>query len=715
MEQKTISLDEVKIAVIKKILDDEAAAGRIQTQEAYDAEYQVLLTKVRSSDLISRPKPQSGITNAESFNNDIGDLYLDVLTAFGSMNRLDEAVTRHQKMNESTVNALRTQVLKIGDAVSNFEQILKTQHGSDHYEEGFRDVGCFEESQLLYAERDGSVLSPSYKANLDRHNEHLTLPYMERTSALIHPNGIPFAEATLPKQLGSGLIRIRNERNLLDKAIDTSTETYWAECLLVDTPMQVELDEYYYRSDFGALCEVEVRFQTPTVINEISLIPYGSYPMEMMAIRFYETDEESEPIKEIVAPSSEDPLLRPGHLERPIGYRFEDRLCKRVRILLNQIHYIKQTVIVDTEEQAKNELWFKATGPIEYDLSGNEIFPPVYQDKAMEDKSWVLFNQSIDVTELDVEKLLDVPSRPQPVSKYEYTYGLYNIGVYRNDFQDVGVFVSPMIQARSNIKSIELDVTQASPNGIPCDIEYYISSVENPSGSDWFSMLPKGQSLVVNELLSTGKSDGMAVFYDLRFPATGDVTIKADGIVVDEAFLSFRQNLLGQKNKVAILPFKKSGVVYTADYTPASGHVVDFVENRSEPPVMTDTIQATGQNFYTLSNVPYIYDGMFMNVQIASKDGLSQFESWGALDNVTNKLSPSESYREFRAGRLQYYVDKNKLYFNEDIEIGKTIVIRYSSFISRVRVKAILRRNCRGNNWASPSLDGLQVTFNLME
>ncbi len=717
MNQKTISLDEVKIAVIKKILDDKVAAGEIQSQEQYDAEYKILYNKVQSTKTITTLKEQSGLTDAKSFNENIVDLYIDLLTAFGAMNELDQAVNRHKKLNESIINSLKTQVAKMNDEVSNYEQIIKEQWNSDNYTEGFRDVGCFEENNNLYTERDGTLMSSSYKAVLDKFNESINLPYITKTNVLIHQNGTPLATASLPKQLGSGLITIKNERNSLDKAIDTSTDTYWAECILCDTPMRVELSDYYYNTNFGAVCEIEISLQTPTVVNEISLLPYGPYPMEIIAIRYFETDEPSEPIKEIVFPGNTDKTLDYQRITGSISFKFTDRLCKRIRILINQIHYIKNNFIVDKEEQSKNELWFNSTGTVIPKLEGHEVFKPVYYDKALKDRAWVIFNNSIgDVANIDVTKLMETKKSMKPVSKYQYVYGFYNIGVYYNDFQDTGIFVSKTIKSRGNIKTVTLESKEIHPgNQNCCDIEYYISYADNPQAEDWIPLLPMDKEVIHNELLTVWVNEGLP-YYLLRFPAKGNIIVKANGIVLSPMYYNTRTDSNGNINRVAILPYKKPNVKYTVEYTPVDkAKRIDFIDSNVNPIVSADVIPGTNTNYYSLSNIPFLYEGMVMNVQITTKDGNLITQQRGDIQNVTDIYSPSESYKNFTTGKLQYYVDKDKLYFNQDIAAGNTIKIEYSHFVTQIRVKAILRRNCQGNNWITPSIDEFRVKFQVIE
>jgi hypothetical protein len=110
-----------------------------------------------------------------------------------------------------------------------------------------------------------------------------------------------------------------------------------------------------------------------------------------------------------------------------------------------------------------------------------------------------------------------------------------------------------------------------------------------------------------------------------------------------------------------------------------------------------------------------MYPGMTLNVQITTSEGNIITQQRGDVVNVTDIYSTKDSYKNFGTGKLQYYIDKDKLYFNQDIFAGNTIKIEYSHFVTQVRVKAILRRNSHGDDWITPSIDDFKIKFNVIE
>ena len=725
MQQEIVSLDQIKESVIRQIVDERVQSGKITTQIQYDIEYQELKNKIMQDKLVTEIRMQSGLSDSKAFTDTAYEMYMDLCTVFSTVNEVDQTINKHKKINESVINTLKIQVAKANDSLDNLEGMLQEKYNSNNFTESFRDMSGFEEDQSFYTDRFGEQLSLSYRAYFDKFNEGITLPYISKNNTLIHSNGTSFADIRINKQLGSGIGKLVNERTGIKKAIDTSTDTYWSETISCDSPMRVELpgvsdvtpgEIHYYGIKNGAVCEIEIRMENMTVINEVSLIPYGEYPFEIVAIRYYETDDITESVKEIVFKNNPDNLLSNKVLRGPTSFKFQDVYCKKLRVLINQIHYTKEIFICSTNDTAKNEIWLNATSGIQPSLVGKEMFVPLYNDKASVDPAWVMMSKNAkSVKDINVESLLyGGADKRKHISKYNYTYGFYNIGVYNNDFQDVGVFISKPINAHGSIKAITLESSEQHPEvlgGTHTDIEYYISY-----GNGWLPILPLNVSIVKSELLLQAPNVGVG-HCKLRFKAKNILSVNVnsmpltymdDYIVINDAS--------GNIETIVIIAMA-SNAKYTVNYEPVQeSHIVELIDSGITPKV-SNIDKFTGNNtVYTeLSEIPYISPSTGTIMKVITDDGRILTEEDGHVKCVTNIYAASESYKRFSDENLQYYVDKNIVYFNKPIPDSYVIELSYVHYISSIRLKAILRRNIHSNNWLSPALDGFKLKFNTID
>ena len=84
-----------------------------------------------------------------------------------------------------------------------------------------------------------------------------------------------------------------------------------------------------------------------------------------------------------------------------------------------------------------------------------------------------------------------------------------------------------------------------------------------------------------------------------------------------------------------------------------------------------------------------------------------------SIECVTDKLNPASSFKNFVANtnKIQYYTNGRYLYFDKPIAPTQKIEISYPSFGSQIRLKAILRRNTKHDNWLTPILNSYKLEF----
>lgn len=516
LNQNKIDLKTLKDKVIRYLLHEQEKLGFIKSQAQYENEYERLKESINSNTMVMELREQNGRTDIEKINNTIREIYIDLLTAFEQMNAVSSTIDKHRKLNNSIISNIKTKLAQIEDEVTMLEEKLLNKSNDLFHIENFRSTDSFETKTELYTDKEGNQVSDSYRVSYDKYNECIRLPKLISINKLISVNGQKMAVLKINKQLGNGLINIKNPNNSLEKAIDTDMESYWEETIMTDTPIKVELDEdKYYKVGFGAVCELEVIFNNVVEINEISFLPFGQFPMEILAIKYYHTDQPDEEERkiinkkgnlksiEIISPTDNRDIM----IKDSVSYQFPSIAAKRLRILLNQPHYIKNSFIYDKRENEKNNIWFNKDNDINFNVKATS--KSIYEDKALTDKSWILMNKAIEKqgNNVDIEELL-FPKQTEliPVTKYEYNYGLYNLAINENNYKNMGIYVSKSISFNSNIGEAVL-ITEEEKSNDNCNIEYFISVQDNPTGADWTPIQPNTpidfRSMLANGLLKT--------------------------------------------------------------------------------------------------------------------------------------------------------------------------------------------------------------------
>lgn len=730
MKLNEVSLTKIKQAVVDHILADNYSEG--YSEESIALRRAELEDKLLSTQLASSLKLQEGRLNSKAFNEALQELYIDALTTFGYLDALDGTVTRHLKISQSVIASLTAQIERAHDKIDGYEAALSEKESPERSIEGFRDSGSFEPRMDLHTERYGENIPQACVAHFSADEGVLTLPYTRQQNMIVSLNGVEMGSIEIKKQLGSGFAKASNSKNAVEKAVDTSPLSYWSETVLSDEPIRVRypkerpadplgLADYYYGIQHGALCELEVNMESVTKLNELQFLPYGPYPVEIVAIRYKTSDDTEEPLQEIVYPDHVDPLLRSKLTKKAVSYRFPEINCKRLSIVLNQIHFTKDSYLVPSGGVFKNELWYSATGqesekPI---LSDDLLFKPLYTDRAAEDAAWKYINNlTAKNRNLDVKQLLfGQNDSVLPVTKYEYTYGFHNIAPNFSEFEKTGVYVSNPVQAAGNIKSIRISTEEEHPtlegDQRMTDIEYYISHAENPSYEDWYPILPVNVDLIPCELLQLYGSVS-----PLRFPAeeVHDVFYNENRMMVGEDYI-LNKDVDGNVLSVEVPNFDHFAA-YTVSYRPVPQvKELDFA-TEGTPALRNSFEKMEGRNIshYMLSEYPYFATDSpsVTSVKLVNRytgDALS--EASGQVRCVTNPFYQGESYKNFdrASSKVQYYTDGNRLYFDREVSDEYTIEINYQHFVSKVRLKSIFRRNSHKHNWMSPSLAKVTYEF----
>ncbi|MGL6106110.1 hypothetical protein, partial [Romboutsia sp.] len=550
----------------------------------------------------------------------------------------------------------------------------------------------------------------------------LTLPHIKHENSMKYDGKVETAYLNKSFQLGEGFVDLSNTNTSLENAINEGKEP-WSETILADAPIRVSFldtkpkdvyidDKYYYGLDNGAVCELEVKFESVNTVNEITLSPYCKYPIDIVAIRYKMSDDEDEPLIEIVTPDNKDKALRSAFTKNKISYRFPDILCKNLYILFTQRHYARETYVYDPSSIYKSSIWFDSKNK-KSEKEQLAVFKPLYYNRDVSSFAWQNVNDKVISSSDDlVNMLVTDKAKIRKVTKYEYNYGFYNIGCYNNHFDRTGFYVGKSIKLQSNVKKIEIQTDEVhqldSNNNMVTDIEYYITGATSPSPTEWISILPKNKDIIESETLFI---QGETRAY-LRFEAEKVFSVMKNGIPIPEDSPEYHLDINERTGNIwCVLIFNYDyDAIYSIKYKPIEGS--KYIDLSSKYTTSIESFESSNDSTIRLKNNPSIDNSdNYCSILLTNLGEIKEMQSIHCT-NVTNVTNPGISYENFEnTGEYQFYILKNVIYLNKPIPKGYMIDVTYRHLITNIRAKAVFRRNTVKDGWLTPILK--EIKYNV--
>ena len=708
---------------------------KIKSVSKNDADFEEISHAIQSKFTISL---DDNIISSKDINTMLLKFDLDINNLYSNYTELDGIVDKSKSINNFFYESSLNKIKELNDMIDTIEMSMSKIGSKRQYIDNLRNINSFEPKYSLYTERYGEPIMRSLKAKYNPKEESITLSNTRNDNSLNYGNKISTANISLTTQLGSGFVKVKNPNGDISNAIDTSNNTFWSETILSDEPICVSFndtiktevkningvdksvnvmrlnDGYYYGVNNGALCEIEINFESINVVNEISIDPYSKYPIKVVAVRYKTSDDPNEELVEIASINHIQEELQTGYISSTKTIRFNDIVAKNIYIMIVQEHYEKGTYVYNQNDLYKNEVWYMPNLNSElYDTS--RIFQSNYDDRSITDIVWYNIdkitsrNKNIDVSKIILEEN-DVIKQ---TTKYEYSYGLYNVSCNNVNYNKVGVYVSNKIKTDNAINKLSIyteEVHQISNIGQTItDIEFYITASSNPTYEDWTPILPKNKDYIYKELLQLYDGDCI-----LRFEAD-----TVDFVYIDEIKMQSTDYILNKNDDGLIYSITISNFdfnsIYSVSYKPnIKSKTISIGENLN---TSYQSFNGNDKSFFVLDETPSISsDVVYCDIKIINKD-TNKIYSQGLnnIVNVTDIENPAVSYKniDITAPVYQYCIVGNKIIFNKEISDNCFIDITYLHYTSSIRLKAIFRRNTNDNFWLTPVLNKIKYEFDI--
>lgn len=720
--KSSFSLDKIKDDIISNVISDITSNSKSDLER--ESTKAILEGKIKKSNIITSFDDNQVEVNAEDINKISGELYIDALTTYGSLNMTGEDIDRYKAAQAMYLNSAKSKIRELNDRLEGCRNSLSNKHIPEYIIERFRSASSLDKTtRLMQKDRYGQYFPGKCYANYNSEECYLTLPLVKQDNSLRYDGKVETANLNISFQIGQGFVDLNNTDTSLENALDGGNKP-WSETILSDAPIRTSFldvkpkdvyinDKYFYGVDNGAVCELEIKFESINTINEITLNPYCKYPIDIIAIRYKMSDDEDEPLVEIVSPDNKDKALRSVFTKDKVSYRFPDILCKNIYILFNQRHYQRETYVYDPSNVYKNGLWFDSKNDRE-DKNQMAVFKPMYYNRDILSYAWQQVNDKVVSSSEDlVNILIGNKAKTRKVTKYEYNYGFYNLGCFNNHFDRTGFYISKPLQLKSNVKKIEIHTDEKhqldSASNMVTDIEYYITGSKTPTVNEWIPILPKNKKIIESEtLFITGET--RAYF---RFEADEVYAIMKNGEPLPKNSPEYHLDINERTGKIwCVLIFNYDyDAVYSVSYKPVEGS--DMIDLSTKNTTSIESFEGRGESHISLDNNPFIDDtDNYCTVLLTDMGDIGEVQSITAK-NVTDISDPAGSYKKLntKTSEYQYYILKNTLYFNKPLPKGFMVDVTYRHLINNIRTKAIFRRNTVKDGWLTPILK--EIKYNI--
>lgn len=718
--KSSFNINKIKDDIIKNVIDN--IANNSKTNYEKESTKALLESKIKKSKIITTFDENVVEIDSANINKTSGELYIDLLTTYGVLNMSCEEIQRYKALQEIQLNSIKTKIRELKDRLESCRGSLSDTKMPEYIIERFRSASNFDKvNRIMQRDRYGQYFPSKCYVAYNAEESYLTLPLVRQDNSLKYSGKVETANLNISFQLGEGFVDLsNNSESSLENALSESKDP-WSETILSDAPLRTSFldekptevfveDKYFYGIEDGAVCELEIKFESLNTINEITLNPFCKFPIDIIAIRYKMSDDEDESLTEIVNPNNSDETLQSIFTKEKISFRFPDILCKNIYILFAQRHYLRETYVYDPSSVYKNTLWFDSKNNKD-EKSELAVFKPRYYNRSMVSTAWQNVNDKVVSSSQDlVDILIGDKSKTRKVIKYEYNYGFYNIGCFNNHYDTTGFYISKPITLSSNVKKIELYTDEKhqrdSAGNIVTDIEYYITGSKNPTPTEWIPILPKNKTIIENEMLFI--QGGTRAFF--RFEAEEVYCIMKNGepLPQDSPEYHIDTNERTGKFWCALIFNYDYDSIYSVSYKPVAGN--DLVDLSAKSVTSVESFEGYGSSFIVLDNNPSIDStNTYCSVTFTNTSSSLQSNSVNII-NVTDITNPSTSYKNFdtKTSDYQFYVLKNVIYFNKEISSDFIIDVTYRHLINNIVTKAVLRRNSVKDGWLTPVLKELK-------
>lgn len=564
---------------------------QIQSVSDYENQFQTDIAKLNTDPTAPvftlRTQNFRDVTNSANFNDMEANAIGSLKTLYEETILLEDAISNHVSVVDGDIKSIEATIDDLNKQISNLELLAAN---TDGFITSVYDSFNVDNSNRLTRTSPGAnagfftdpvlgFIDPNFDATID--NGTLKLPVATQVDFNINTatleNQIPIGITTLEQIAASGAFVPSQQLQyaLADLLSPQNVSSYWAET--VDVKSLVDASG---NNITGAETDLVIGIGGIQQINHISVNPFSRYPYTITDIQYTKNNTSN------VWHDLSDILEFPIAIEGLTNIDIPSIYASTLKFHIKQNSYSSLRYITTGVNNTISDLFDVATGT-ELQPPSSLVNPDTYFYAMTGNMQGLLGITNSLITDTD------------EINVYEFMYGIKSLGISRVLYSNKGLYVSkpfrsisPAAIGLTSVEDIpELTVVQyrvlVSYKDITDGIETGTDTLEAnilPGDISVISNIPVGNQRAYPEIIdgsddtATGQWSGFTRF---AVNYSDDVTVFQNGVEM----LPGTFNVEAQTDGTARIWFYSSNninrniSVFTVNYTPATGHVIDLVKH----------------------------------------------------------------------------------------------------------------------------------------
>lgn len=216
---------------------------QVVNREQFEELIQVLAKGIAK---ISKLVKQGEKLDAEIFNSFFSGIGLDLENLYRQHLTAETVVANYDRILQGILEDMKRELAALRQRVYELDMRAKGEDGLLVRGYGFEEDnrGTYMETDIqqyghLFTDRDGSMV-PQSELEKDYHQHYLSLPKIKEVDCLRNSSGRITASISVDEHQG---MAIESKEYDISKAIDDSLDTYWAEVIVADAPIEGRMNK----------------------------------------------------------------------------------------------------------------------------------------------------------------------------------------------------------------------------------------------------------------------------------------------------------------------------------------------------------------------------------------------------------------------------------------------------------------------------------------
>jgi hypothetical protein len=582
-------------------------------------------SSVLERDFVNFINPKDVKAVLDEINRDIQGIYQ-------AIDKISSAARRQELLEEALIEKINERALlfekELADAVEN----LKQEKAPNTYPVNLRSLADYEFNSSLYKKTRAYIdlvketICPKLVESKS-YTKTVATVIKEQFGSVTDPTVQPGAAITLP----------------------------WSVEVHARRPLKSPSSDLWEQVKDGAATWLSFDLKRPVIINNLSIAPTGALPLSLVTILVYKNDDPEE--QPLVLYNKPETVLY-----EKFDYSFPDLVAKRVEILINQRHFIRQ------ESATLKKVWYKYEYGIEKVAFNHNLYS---------------FNS----------EWISKPISPGGV-----------IGAVR--------LVS---------EEYKLLLPHYQQEDFPmCSVEYDIMAGED---GEWLPILPEGNASVTHELLKF-EQEGSFWIAGLRFASEGDVRVYNNGFSLKpgqdfQVFSSQRIKIGRLLPGVYTASYRPKPFAYQVEPVTKGrlqevtekffGTVDNTVKLRNTPYIDWQKVNKAPSN-WDVSDPEGYYCPVL--VSIINKQGTRITQPTGIINATDYRLEKPQVPNNNEL--FTYNVKDRILTFNNPVGQDEVVAVTYTTAPEVVRLRVTLRRHSEEHIGLAPIVSNLGLRLEMV-